>query len=202
MCHETQFSWHNSFKKTKGCSQFVYQCAYQRSLIIIRKKLRADKTFHRRTNLSTDNMMELLDFVLSMTYFSYNGNIYLQIKGALMGSPVSVIVSNLFMEDHEETAITTAPPEMKLKIWRRYVDDSFEIIKKDKRDPVTEHLNHIDPTGSIKFTDEPEEEKTFPFIDAHISRKKDGTLKVKVCRKKTHTYQYLSLNPTTPYPTN
>ena len=39
------------------------------------------------------------------------------------------------MEDHEETVIATAPPEMKPKVWRRYVDDSFEIIKKDQRDP-------------------------------------------------------------------
>ena len=53
-----------------------------------------------------------------------------------MGNPVSVVVSNLFMEDHEETAIATAPPEMKPQIWRRYVDDSFEIIKKEQRDPI------------------------------------------------------------------
>ena len=49
-----------------------------------------------------------------------------------MGSPVSVVVSSLSMEYHE-TAIATAPPEMKQKIWRRYVDDLFEIIKKDHK---------------------------------------------------------------------
>ena len=75
--------------------------------------------------------MELLDFIMSTTYFSYNGEIYQQIQGAAMGSPVLVVVSNLFMEDHEETAIATAPPEMKPKIWRGYMDDSFEIIKED-----------------------------------------------------------------------
>ena len=66
------------------------------ALIIIWKKLRADKTLHRCTNLSADNIMELLDFVLSTTYFSYNGEIYQQIQGAPMGSPVLVVVSNLF----------------------------------------------------------------------------------------------------------
>ena len=124
-------------------------------------------------NLTADDIMELLDFVQSTTYFSYNGEIHKQIQGAPMGSPVSVVVSNLFMEDHEEMAITTAPPEMKPKIWRRYVDDSFDIIKKDQRDPFTKHLNSIDPTDSIKFTDEPEVDKTIPFLDAQITRKED-----------------------------
>ena len=46
-----------------------------------------------------------------------------------MGSPVSPIVANLYMEVIEELAISTSsvPP----KVWKRYVDDSFVIIKKD-----------------------------------------------------------------------
>ena len=76
---------------------------------------------------------------------------------------------------------------MKTKIWKRYVDDSFEIIKKDQRDSFTEHLNSINPTGSIKFTDEPQVDKTIPFLDAQTTRKDDGSLKVKVYKKKTCT---------------
>ena len=68
----------------------------------------------------------------------------------------------------------------------------FEIIKKDQRDPFTDHLDSIDPTGSIKFTDEPEVQKTIPFLDAQITRKEDGTLKVKVYRKNAHMDQYRS----------
>ena len=118
-----------------------------------------------------------------------------------MGSPVSVAVLNLLMEDHEEMAIDTAPSEMKPKIWRWYVDDSFEIIKKDQRDPFTDHLNNIDPTGSIKFTYEPEVETTISFLDAQITRKKeDGTLKVKVYSKKPHADQYLSFESHHPLP--
>ena len=96
-----------------------------------------------------------------------------------------MVVSNLFMEDHEEMS-TTASLEMKPEIGKRYVDDSFEILKKDERHPFTNHFNSIDPTGSIQCTDEPEVKKTTPFPDAQITRKEDGTLKVKVCRKKTH----------------
>ena len=55
---------------------------------------------------------------------------------------------------------------MKPKVWKRYIGDSFEIIKKDQRDKFTDRLNNIDPTVSIKFTDEPETDSKIPFMDA------------------------------------
>ena len=50
------------------------------------------------------------------------------------------MVSNLYMEDHEERSKQSAPPDMKPKIWKRYVGDSFEIVKNNLRDPFTAHL--------------------------------------------------------------
>ncbi|XP_072037135.1 uncharacterized protein [Amphiura filiformis] len=89
-----------------------------------------------------------------------------------MGSPVSPIVANLFMEDFEERAIKTAPHPP--KIWYRYVDDSFCIMKRAHVDEFTHHINSIN--GAIKFTTE----------------QPDGSLTCGVYRKPTHTDQYLN----------
>ena len=77
-------------------------------------------------------------------------------------------------------------------MWKRYVDDLFQIIKHNQRAPFTHHLNSIDPTGSIQFTDEPEVDQAIPYLDALVTRTRGGTMKVKVYRKKTHTGQYFN----------
>ena len=71
---------------------------------------------------------------------------------------------------------------MKPKIWEGYVADSYEIVKKDQIDPFTAHLNSIDHTGSIQFTDEPEVD-TISFLDMKIRKKKDSFFTVTVYRK-------------------
>ena len=62
-------------------------------------------------------MFILLEFFLKTTYFQLQGSFYEQISEAAMGSPISPIVANLFMEDFEVKAINTAqnPPKM----WKR-----------------------------------------------------------------------------------
>ena len=58
-----------------------------------------------------------------------------------MGRPVSPVVANLCMEIIEKTAITASstPP----KIWKRYVDDSFVIIKKHSVASFHDTLNCV-----------------------------------------------------------
>ena len=155
---------------------------------IIRKHLEEDRDLKSRTNMTINHICCLLEFCLKNTYFKFNGAFYEQKEGAAMGSPISPIVANLFMEDLEIKAIRTAstPP----KIWRRFVDDTFTIIKKENRTNFLQHLNSIHP--NIKFTsEEMKEDGSMPFLDILITPTDDGSLKTSVFRKKTHTDLYL-----------
>ena len=91
-----------------------------------------------------------------------------------MGSPLSPVVANLFMEKFEKLAIDSYP--LKPDMWKRYVDDTNVIWTHNKTDiPVFfEHLNK--QSKSIKFTMELEENGIIPFLDILISKRNDGTL--------------------------
>jgi hypothetical protein len=98
------------------------------------------------------------------------------------------------MEDFEQKALRTAvyPPNW----WYRYVDDTHTKQKKQHVQEFTDHLNSIDP--DIKFTCEEEENNRLAFLDTTTVRQEDGSLKVDVFRKQTHTDQYLNFKSNHP----
>ena len=143
-----------------------------------------DDSLEDRTPLSPHRVAELLQLCLRSTCFSFNGEFYGQREGAAMGSPVSAVVANLYMEFFEELALRTAPC-----IWKRYVDNTFTLVKKGDEDELLVHLNSF--RLSIKLTTELEEGGSIPFLDTRVTRKVDGKLDVTVYHKPTHTDRYL-----------
>ena len=115
---------------------------------IIEQQLKDDKDLHSRTNMKIHHIISLLRFCLINSYFTFQGRFYQQTQGAAMGSPISPVVANLFMENLEVQAIRTSPTPPSL--WKRFVDDTFTIIKKEDRNSFLEHLNSIHQ--NITFT--------------------------------------------------
>ena len=76
---------------------------------IIKTKLENDKNLKSRTSMSIDHITSLLEYCLNSTYFVFKGQYYEQLEGAAMGSPLSPIIANLYMENFESKALNTAP---------------------------------------------------------------------------------------------
>ena len=89
------------------------------------------------------------------------------------------------MEVLEESAIitSTTPP----KVWKRYVDDSFVIIKEHSVGKFHDTLNAVDP--KISLTNETENNGQISFLETLITRK-NGAVTICVYRKPTHTDRY------------
>jgi len=143
-----------------------------------RRKLESHPGLADRTTLTPAEIVNHLDFVLRSAYFQYNGSIYEQQEGAAMGSPVSAVIADLYMEVFEEQAIEYAP--YKPKIWKRYVDDTFTILDRGNDDSFLHRLNSQQPT--IRFTMETEKETKIAFLDTSVSREPDGHLTTSVYR--------------------
>ena len=88
------------------------------ALEVVKKKLEQDTELHQRTTMTTQNIMDLLEFCLCNTYFLFQGKYFEQTQGAAMGSPVSPVLANLYMESFENRALSSAvnPPRWWKKI--------------------------------------------------------------------------------------
>ena len=97
------------------------------ALKIIKDLLVKDPTLKDRTVIGIDDIILLLEFCQKSTYFSFQGQFFEQVEGVAMGSPVSPILADLYMEYLEQKALSTAPHPP--RIWHRFVDDTFVIHK-------------------------------------------------------------------------
>ena len=160
----------------------------QPSIDIITKLLEKDPSLPNRTNMNIRQITSLLEFCLRSTYFTFQNKHYEQIEGTAMGSPISPIVANLYMEDLESKAIQSAPHPP--AFWKRFVDDTFVIIKSFHKQEFLDHINPIDT--NIQFTsEESREDGSMPFLDILIIPQEDGTFHTTIYRKPTHTDMYL-----------
>ena len=144
------------------------------------------EVIYRLTNPDT---MHLVEICLTSTFFCFEDEFFEQTCGVAMGSSLSPIVANLFMEDFEAKSL--ASTRLLPKLWRRYVDDT-NFIWSHGQEELDRFFNHLNCQSSvIKFTMEKEIDGCLPFLDILISKNIDGSLSHLVFRKKTHTEQYL-----------
>ena len=116
--------------------------------------------------------------------FSFNGELYKQVDGVAMGSPLGPVLANIFM-GYIESGI----PEEKLRLlYDRFVDDAFAIFNDDhEAGEFYRLLNELHL--SLKFTMEPEQLGRLPFMDVRVI-KIENRLQRSVYRKPMFTGLY------------
>jgi hypothetical protein len=77
---------------------------------------------------------------------------YGQIEGVAIGSPLSLVIANFYMEDFKKDALDSAPQQPLL--WFCHTDNTF-IIWTHRPNKLNDFLNHL---NSIQFTMETERE--------------------------------------------
>eukprot|EP00057_Strongylocentrotus_purpuratus_P004876 XP_003729674.1 PREDICTED: uncharacterized protein LOC100893500 [Strongylocentrotus purpuratus] len=77
---------------------------------IIKQRLISDPDLESRTKLTPDQIHDLLLTCLHSNSFKWRSNFYKQLQGAAMGSPLSPIIANIFMEhlEHKHSSPPTS----------------------------------------------------------------------------------------------
>jgi hypothetical protein len=86
--------------------------------------------------------------VLTTSYFTFNGQFYGQTDGVAMGSPLSPVIANFYMEDYEKAALESAP--LKPRCWFRYGDDTF-VIWQHGPDKLKDFLYHVNSIHQSRY---------------------------------------------------
>ena len=72
---------------------------------------------------TTKQMITLLEVILQQNYFSFCNNIYQPEKGVSMGSPISNIIAEIFLQDLENSHLKQILDKQNITFYTRYADD-------------------------------------------------------------------------------
>ncbi|CAF4590122.1 unnamed protein product, partial [Didymodactylos carnosus] len=104
----------------------------------------------------------------TQSHFLFNNQLYEQIDGLFMGSPLAAIMADIYMSHFEEVNM----PQLIINgvhLWKRYVDDTFTFVENNNCVQKILHvLNSYHP--NIQFTVETEQNNTLSFLDVKIIR--------------------------------
>ncbi|XP_055918432.1 uncharacterized protein LOC129950524 [Eupeodes corollae] len=136
----------------------------------------------------TKTYIDCINICMKHNCFQFRDSFYSNDFGCSMGNGLSPYVAEAYMCKFE----SDLKKEGKLpRIWHRYVDDTFAVVKKSEAEKILATINNR--FHSIKFTFEKEDDTlhTLPFLDLEIKRK-GKNVEFSVYRKPTSTDRYIT----------
>ena len=148
-----------------------------------------DQIFHNPDTLfqglNKAQFKSLLELATKNSNFIFDGKLYKQIDGVAMGSPCGPTLANIFLCYYESIWLENCPSEFKPEFYKRYVDDTFLLFKKQEH--INKFLEYLNSKHkNIKFTKEVESEDQLSFLDILIKRE-NNVFTTSIYRKKTFT---------------
>ena len=130
--------------------------------------------------------------VLSQIYFKFNDNIYQPPKGIAMGSPISSIIAEIFLQYYENIFIKHLFESKNIIYYTRYVDDIFIIYDNTITDPNMLTCSMNDIHQDITFKPTHKTNNQINFLNLLIIHNESST-EIDIYRKPTTTNTIINL---------
>ena len=132
-----------------------------------------------------ETLRQLLELVLKLNVFEFNGKHYLQKFGTAMGSKLAPAYANTFMGQLEKSILDNSP--LKPLYYKRYIDDIF-MIWPHSEDELTHFIEHMNQANrSIQFTHEKHQEEIV-FLDVVVYKHNKPIEPADTCTLHTKTH--------------
>ncbi|KFD50085.1 hypothetical protein M514_09045, partial [Trichuris suis] len=160
------------------------------TLNVLHELLYSDCTLPERTKLNPFQIIQLVSFCMfEGNFFHFQGRYFRQKASDPMGSPLSPVLAEVFIEHLEDKAFSEADHIILPHLFKRYVDDIFVIIESGREEAFLNFLSGLFP-NTISFTFEKEVSGKSRFLDSLVIRASEG-LKTSVYRKPIHSDRYI-----------
>ena len=126
-------------------------------------------------------MKEMLLLCAKDVHFLFEDEIYQETDGVAMGSPFGPILPGIFVVELKTTIVPTL--DNLLRKWKRYVDDTYCIVKTDSVNEILLKLNSFHMKIQIAY--KVETNNMLPFLDVLVIRN-NNNIETTVYRKPTN----------------
>jgi hypothetical protein len=168
--------------------------------IPITETIQIMKTQLNKNKINKDTIAQaalMLDTILRQNYLKFNNKLFQPQKGVAMGSPISGLVAEIFLQHHEDKLLKSILDTKKIIFYNRYVDNV--IIIYDERltnsNEILNHINNIHPELHFKATNE--ENNNISFLDLLITKENNNFLSTYNVNPQLQTPLIIT-DPTTP----
>lgn len=138
------------------------------------------------TTFGQSRFKEALGFCLHHNYFTFNGVIYLQLKGLPMGGSLSPIAAEIVIRKFYYSIVKP----LNLLVYLQYVDDSISIVPLNQINTILDKFNRFHP--DLNFTFEIEVDSKISFLDLLIIKNPCGSLSFDLYVKPTDSGRFIN----------
>jgi hypothetical protein len=160
------------------------------ALQLLEMKMNMDSDWTKKTDLSWQEVLQLVRLLISSPYFECELGFFQQAKGAPMGGPLSRLLADLILENKIESKIQAHREWKYLFNWVRLIDDTFMnwVESEELLQKFFTFINSL--YAPIKWTMERELEGRFHIFDIALIRT-GNTVQTTVYRKPSASDRYL-----------
>jgi len=100
------------------------------ALDVLKAKLSFNNKLNSNKVYEINEITNCVDVIINQNYFSYEKQLYSQNDGFVMGSPLSALLSELYMQNYEtQNIFNNEQYKPFILAYFRYVDDTFILFK-------------------------------------------------------------------------